>query len=99
MSATAPDPPVDLTSTEDDPADRAATSKGHRGLDDIWDHYKKIKLEKGEASRLHRNYDDFNHPALDVSATTAPVSAGVLARAQLGDSNEDFDLNDMISGA
>jgi hypothetical protein len=57
MSATAPDPPVDLTSTEDDPADSAATSKGHRGLDDIWDHYKKIKLEKGEASRLHRNYD------------------------------------------
>jgi len=27
------------------------------------------------------------------------VSAGVLARAQLGDSNEDFDLNDMISRA
>ncbi len=143
MSATAPDPPVDLTSTEDDPADSAATSKGHRGLDDIWDHYKKIKLEKGEASRLHRNYDarckgcnthvpgkpeklrrhlatcnkaaphsqihvseshcsvdlDFNHPAWDVSATTAPVSAGVLARTQLGDSNEDFDLNDMISRA
>jgi hypothetical protein len=51
-------------------------------------------------SESHCSVDlDFNHPALDVSATTAPVSAGVLARAQLGDSNEDFDLNDMISRA
>ena len=40
---------------------------------------------------------DFNHPALDVSPVTAVVSAGVLARAQLGDSNEDVDLEDMIS--
>ncbi|KAL0044624.1 hypothetical protein WJX82_003415 [Trebouxia sp. C0006] len=30
MSATAPDPPVDLTSAEDDPVDSAATSKGLR---------------------------------------------------------------------
>ena len=40
---------------------------------------------------------DLNHPALDVSPVTAVVSAGILARAQLGDSNEDVDLEDMIS--
>ena len=57
MSTATPDPPVDLTSTEDDPVDSLTTSKGHRGLDDIWDHYKKIRLDKAEAVRLHRNFD------------------------------------------
>ena len=40
---------------------------------------------------------DLNHPALDVSPFIAIVSAGVLARAQLGDRNEDVNLEDMIS--
>ena len=43
MSATAPDPPVDLTSAEDDPVDSAATSKGLRTFGT------KIKPEQGEA--------------------------------------------------
>ena len=57
METPAADAPVDLTSTEDDPADSFTTSKGHRGLDDIWDHYKRIKLDKEDSNKIHRNYD------------------------------------------
>ena len=46
MSATAPDPPVDLTSAEDDPVDSAATSKGLRtfGISTQRSSQKRVKL-------------------------------------------------------
>ncbi|DBB03950.1 TPA: hypothetical protein ACH3X1_013023 [Trebouxia sp. C0004] len=57
MDSAAPEPELDLTVDTDDVGDSQATSKGHRGLDDTWDHFKKIKLDSGAAKTLHRNYD------------------------------------------
>ncbi|DBB04034.1 TPA: hypothetical protein ACH3X1_013092 [Trebouxia sp. C0004] len=57
MDSAASEPQVDLTVGADDVVDGPATSKGHRGLDDIWDHFKKIKLDSNAAKSLHRNYD------------------------------------------
>ncbi|DBA96876.1 TPA: hypothetical protein ACH3X3_013031 [Trebouxia sp. C0006] len=57
MDSAAPEPQVDLTVGADDVVDGPATSKGHRGLDDTWDHFKKIKLDSNAAKTLHRNYD------------------------------------------
>jgi len=57
MDSAAPEPRVDLTVGADDVVDGPATSKGHRGLDDTWDHFKKIKLDSNAAKTLHRNYD------------------------------------------
>ncbi|DBA89522.1 TPA: hypothetical protein ACH3X1_016172 [Trebouxia sp. C0004] len=177
MDSAASEPQVDLTVGADDVVDGPATSKGHRGLDDIWDHFKKIKLDSNAAKSLHRNYDatckgcaervvgkpekmrrhlepmqpqlvdhatvvntadsmelcstaelielfegytaadvkqkeddyfvsetsctvdlDFNHPAIDESlVASAAVSTTPLARAELGDSNEDYDLSSLVS--
>ena len=57
MDPAAPEPQADLTVTSEDIVDSHMTSKGHRGLSDIWDHFKKIKLDSGVAKNLHRNYD------------------------------------------
>ncbi|DBB03946.1 TPA: hypothetical protein ACH3X1_013022 [Trebouxia sp. C0004] len=57
MDSAAPEPELDRTVNTDDVGDSQATSKGHRGLDDTWDHFKKIKLDSGAAKTLHRNYD------------------------------------------
>lgn len=41
---------------------------------------------------------DFNHPAIDESlVASAAVSTTPLARAELGDSNEDYDLSSLVS--
>ena len=43
-----PEDVVDLDELDD--------TGGHRHLDDIWQYYKKIKLDKAVATQLHRNY-------------------------------------------
>ncbi|DBB06472.1 TPA: hypothetical protein ACH3X1_012028 [Trebouxia sp. C0004] len=55
MDSAAPEPQVDLTAGADDVVDSQATSKGHRGLDDTWDHFKKIKLDS-ELIELFEGY-------------------------------------------
>ena len=53
MTTTASDNPesvIDLNALDD-------ASKGHRQLDDIWQYFKKIKLDLVVAKARHRNYD------------------------------------------
>lgn len=47
---------IDLTDAGDGSEESSSALKGHRKLDDIWDHFKKKKLGISESARLHRNY-------------------------------------------
>ena len=47
----------DPTAVSVDSEQAESSSHGHRQLDDIWDHYKKIRLTIEEHDKWHRWYD------------------------------------------
>ena len=47
----------DPTAVSVDIEQAESSSHGHRQLDDIWDHYKKIRLTTEEHDKWHRWYD------------------------------------------
>ena len=47
----------DSTAVSVDIEQAESSSHGHRQLDDIWDHYKKIRLTTEEHDKWHRWYD------------------------------------------
>ena len=47
----------DPTAVSVDSEQAESSSHGHRQLDDIWDHYKKIRLTTEEHDKWHRWYD------------------------------------------
>ena len=51
----------DPTAVSVDSEQAESSSHGHRQLDDIWDHYKKIRLTTEEHDKWHRWYDA-RHP-------------------------------------
>ncbi len=57
MTCEAPDPPVDLTGPDLEAASFGSSKRSHRPADDIWDHFKKVKLDPATAKIQHRNYN------------------------------------------
>jgi len=57
MTCEARDPPVDLTGPDLEAASCGSSKRSHRPADDIWDHFKKVKLDPATAKIQHRNYN------------------------------------------
>ncbi len=94
MTCEARDPPVDLTGPDLEAASCGSSKRSHRPADDIWDHFK-IEQQKNDylISDSRTSTDlDFDHPAL--TQVTAPPP---IARVQLGDNTEQYDLDNLVS--
>ena len=101
MTCEARDPPVDLTGPDLEAANCGSSKRSHRPADDIWDHFKKVKLDP-DVEQQKNDYLisdsrtstdlDFDHPAL--TQVTAPPP---IARVQLGDNTEQYDLDNLVS--
>ncbi|DBA85615.1 TPA: hypothetical protein ACH3X1_005193 [Trebouxia sp. C0004] len=98
MTCEAPDPPVDLTGPDFEAASCGSSKRNHRPADDIWDHFKKVKLDPATAKIQHRNYNAVCKGCDNTIAGKPEImKTPPIARVQLGDNTEQYDLDNLVS--